>query len=132
MPVISSMEVIEKIGKEALIIFVTAYDEYAVRAFEEGAIDYILKPISRDRFENTVRRIEERIKFRKLLNYDELLKRMRKKIGIKTEDRIVTIYVDEIYFIEGLGKISYIHWTGKYYQKRYSVISKIYCQKILS
>lgn len=109
MPEISGMEVIRKIGRGTLIVFVTAYDEYAVKAFEEGAIDYILKPISRERFDNTVKRIEEKVRWQNFPDYEELFRKMRKKIGIKKEDRIVTVYIDEIYFIEGLGKMSYIH-----------------------
>jgi DNA-binding LytR/AlgR family response regulator len=109
MPGISGLEVVERIGKKALIIFVTAYDDYAIKAFEEGAIDYILKPISKERLDIAVKRIEERLKWRNIPDYEELLRKIRKRIGIKTEDRIVTICVDEIYFIEGLGKISYIH-----------------------
>jgi two-component system LytT family response regulator len=48
-------------SQEMLIVFVTAYDRYAVQAFETRAIDYLLKPVSRDRLEITVRRIEERL-----------------------------------------------------------------------
>lgn len=48
-------------SREILIVFVTAYDRYAVQAFETRAIDYLLKPVSRDRLEITVRRIVERL-----------------------------------------------------------------------
>ena len=53
MPELGGFELLEALGKEQLpyVIFVTAYDQYAVRAFEVHALDYLLKPFDRDRFE---------------------------------------------------------------------------------
>ena len=57
MPGLDGFEVIEAIRKPPLIIFVTAYDEYALRAFEVSALDYLLKPYSQDRLESAIGRI---------------------------------------------------------------------------
>lgn len=63
MPLLDGFSFLEKIEPEDLpeIVFVTAYDEHAIRAFEAGAIDYILKPINAERFQKTLERIRRRI-----------------------------------------------------------------------
>ncbi|HSD73275.1 MAG TPA: LytTR family DNA-binding domain-containing protein [Steroidobacteraceae bacterium] len=60
---VNGLEVIEKIGREAmpLVIFVTAYDQYAVDAFELNAVDYLLKPFDRERFRAALDRARSRI-----------------------------------------------------------------------
>ena len=61
MPGLSGLEIAQAAGPDVHIVFTTAYDEYAVRAFERGAIDYLLKPVSRDRLATSVARLKERI-----------------------------------------------------------------------
>lgn len=61
MPVKSGLEVAKKIGARAFIVFTTAYDEYAITAFESGAIDYILKPIETNRLIETIKRVKSRL-----------------------------------------------------------------------
>ncbi|MGH8217093.1 MAG: LytR/AlgR family response regulator transcription factor [Steroidobacteraceae bacterium] len=61
LPGLSGLEIAQAAGPSVHIVFTTAYDEYAVRAFERGAIDYLLKPISRDRLATSVARLKERI-----------------------------------------------------------------------
>lgn len=61
MPGVSGLEVARAASASAHIVFTTAYDEYAVSAFEHGAIDYLLKPIKRERLERTVARLKERV-----------------------------------------------------------------------
>src|ERR687894_472453 len=65
MPKVGGFEVVEAVGVEAMpaVIFVTAYDEYALRAFEVNAVDYLLKPFDEDRLRKAVaraRRVVER------------------------------------------------------------------------
>src|SRR4028119_383613 len=64
MPKIDGFEVVEIIGTENMpaVIFVTAYDEYAIRAFEINAVDYLLKPFDKERFEKAVDRAHREIK----------------------------------------------------------------------
>jgi len=61
MPGCSGLQVAEEIGDRAHIVFTTAYDEYAVRAFENGAVDFILKPLEVDRLHVTVGRLRKRL-----------------------------------------------------------------------
>ena len=63
MPLLDGFSFLEKVGAKNLpeIVFVTAYDEHAVRAFEAGAIDYVLKPINAERFQKTLERVRRRV-----------------------------------------------------------------------
>ncbi|RNF28427.1 transcriptional regulator [Massilia aurea] len=61
MPGKTGMEAAREIGDASQIVFVTAYDQYAVEAFERGAIDYVLKPTEPDRLKITVDRLKERL-----------------------------------------------------------------------
>lgn len=61
MPGLSGLEVAERIGKEAHVVFVTAYDQYAVDAFDAGAVDYLLKPVQADRLARAVARLREKL-----------------------------------------------------------------------
>ena len=63
MPGIDGFDVVREIGPQQMpgVIFVTAHDRYAIRAFEINAIDYLLKPVSRDRFDEAMRRTWDRL-----------------------------------------------------------------------
>jgi DNA-binding LytR/AlgR family response regulator len=62
MPEASGLEVARLASGRAHVVFVTAYDQYAVAAFEEGAVDYVMKPLSGARIANAVQRVKERLK----------------------------------------------------------------------
>ncbi len=62
MPGRNGLEVARHASGKAHVVFITAYDEYAVQAFEEGALDYVLKPISPERMKLTVQRLQERMR----------------------------------------------------------------------
>ncbi len=61
MPGLSGMEVAQKITGPCCVVFVTAYDQYAVEAFESAAVDYLLKPVTSERLEKTICRLKERL-----------------------------------------------------------------------
>jgi DNA-binding LytR/AlgR family response regulator len=61
MPGMGGLEAATAIGTRAHVVFVTAYDEYAVEAFERGAVDYVLKPFNEERLARTVQRLRERM-----------------------------------------------------------------------
>ena len=62
MPKLDGFEVLELIGNDAHVIFVTAFDSYAIKAFEVHAVDYLLKPFGADRFEAALDRAKERLR----------------------------------------------------------------------
>src|SRR5437764_7957388 len=61
MPALSGIEVAQRLGPRFHVVFVTAYDEYAVAAFEQGAIDYVLKPVTAVRIAKVVARVKQRL-----------------------------------------------------------------------
>ncbi len=61
MPGVNGLEAARVVGKRAHVVFVTAFDQYAVEAFEQGAIDYVLKPFNEERLATTVERLRERL-----------------------------------------------------------------------
>jgi two-component system response regulator LytT len=98
---ISGLELAKTLKKsECMIVFISAYDEYALQAFEVNAIDYVTKPISPSRFEVTVQKIENN--FRSLFPTVE-------KIPVKNEKTIDFVDVEDICYIEEIGKDAIIH-----------------------
>ena len=61
MPKLDGFEVLELIGTDRAVVFVTAYDEYAIRAFDIHAVDYLLKPFGAERFETALQRARQRL-----------------------------------------------------------------------
>lgn len=87
MPGLTGIEVaraMAEVSPASQIVFVTAYDQYAIDAFEQGAIDYLLKPISRDRLEATMRRIQARAASGPANNeiLESLLHRLEQRTGV--------------------------------------------------
>jgi DNA-binding LytR/AlgR family response regulator len=74
MPGLSGVDAANAIGRRAHLVFVTAYDHYAVQAFAQGALDYLLKPVEEDRLAETVTRLKERLATsRPAINTEQLL-----------------------------------------------------------
>src|SRR5256885_397857 len=72
MPLLNDFEVLELVGREVDVIFVTAYDKYALRAFEVHAVDYLMKPYSPERLREALDRARKRLEGRQLLPATEL------------------------------------------------------------
>src|SRR5262249_36483801 len=84
MPGATGLEVLEQLDYEPRVIFTTAYDQYAVTAFELGAIDYILKPCGRERLERVVRRAQASMNGSAV----PLLSRARESLSVQRLTRI--------------------------------------------
>jgi two-component system LytT family response regulator len=116
MPEIGGFDVVNQITHRPLVVFVTAYDEYAVAAFEKNSLDYLLKPVASERLALTIqrtidRRNEQTDVFSKI---QELIKGEEKKayittIPVKSGHRIVLIQVSDICFFEAKDKYVYLH-----------------------
>lgn len=121
MPELDGFGVIRAVGVEnmPMVIFVTAFDQYAIQAFENQAIDYLLKPFNAQRFTSAVERAIQMLQRSARDEYDErleiLLEKLREKsnhierITIKTANRLYFIKVDEIDWIEAAGNYVDIH-----------------------
>ena len=121
MPRMSGFELIEQLtSKLPLIVFVTAYDQYAIKAFEQQALDYILKPIVEDRFSQVIERIEKAFLQPRVMEETESLKKrisiLKQQItldeatlSIKTDEGYFRVKVADILFIESVGDHVCIH-----------------------
>ncbi|ODN30736.1 LytR/AlgR family response regulator transcription factor [Fervidobacterium thailandense] len=92
--------VLSELDYEPFVIFTTAYDEYAVKAFEEGAIDYILKPITRERVERALERVRKlRGLHESKQNLDVLRNlKLRTRLPIQVGEDILFVDTDEIIY----------------------------------
>jgi DNA-binding LytR/AlgR family response regulator len=81
MPGLSGVDAAKQIGRRAHLVFVTAYDHYAVQAFAQGALDYLLKPVEEARLADTVSRLKERLQSsRPAINTDQLLQQLSEQL----------------------------------------------------
>lgn len=124
MPEIGGFEVLEALKSVSVphVIFVTAYDQYAVRAFEVHALDYLLKPFDRERFESAWRRAKDHILAtrggavdQRILALLEELKagpKYLERLVIKSGGRVFFLDTDDIDWIEAEGNYVSVH-TGK-------------------
>jgi two-component system, LytTR family, response regulator len=138
MPEMNGFEVIETVGTDAVpaVIFVTAYDQHALRAFELHALDYLLKPYDDERFDRALQRARARVRRGQIEGLSHqllvLLKDLRgedagtsaappaeeaprwlERLAVKTADRVALLKVDEIDWIEGAGVYVQLHVKGK-------------------
>jgi two-component system LytT family response regulator len=105
MPKLDGFEVLSLIDKSPVVVFVTAHDEYALRAFEVHALDYLLKPVSEERFRSVVARVREQLQRHGRAPVSSLGSALRSKplqrIVVKSEDgSIQVIGVSRIDYIE--------------------------------
>lgn len=108
-PKLTGLELVELIDDMPLIIFTTAYDEYAIKAFELNAIDYLLKPYSQERLLKAMEKSIEKLSSSAIKRFDyekinevkaELSKEELNRIVVKTGSKIKIIPVEEITYLE--------------------------------
>jgi len=125
MPGLSGVEAARYIGRRAHLVFVTAFDQYALQAFEQGALDYLVKPVEPTRLADTVARLQERLRAAQPLPdtdalLEHLLARLRKDVGptslqwirASVGQTVRMIAVDEIDFLRSDEKYTRIAWRG--------------------
>jgi two-component system, LytTR family, response regulator len=106
MPGYGGFDVLELLGSDlpSTIIFVTAYDEYALRAFEAGALDYLLKPFDDARFHRALDRAKD-----KLAHYTALQPQRVERIVVKSRGEVLFLNVADIDWIEAVGYYACLH-----------------------
>jgi two-component system, LytTR family, response regulator len=129
MPEMTGFDVIRQIGPEAMpvTILVTAYDKYAVRAFEMNAIDYLLKPFGEQRFAQALKRAKQRLAGK--VNLDDLrllLARLEQaqtddRLTVSANGRILLINVKDIDWISASGNYAQLHTGNRDYEIRQSL-----------
>lgn len=105
MPKINGFEMLEIIDHTPAVIFTTAFDEFAIRAFEKNAIDYLLKPFSKERFEQSIQKFNSlgkkaETKTQELLQETSLYPEQNNRIVVRTGTKVKIIPVHEIEYME--------------------------------
>ena len=126
MPGYTGMEVVKKVGVDRMppVIFVTAYDHYAIKAFDVAALDYLLKPFDDDRFHQAFERAREAIQLRDVNDLRERLtalltggpperssenKKYLERLAVEMRGQVRIVPVDEIDFITASGSYAELH-----------------------
>jgi two-component system, LytTR family, response regulator len=122
MPEMSGFDVVRALGDEltAAVVFVTAFEQFSVRAFEVHALDYLLKPFHRTRFQETMRRVrqqlanarelaEARQRLNAVVEVDAARREPLDRIAIKTAGKVTIVRATEIDWIEADGNYACLH-----------------------
>lgn len=124
MPGVSGVEAARQIGARAHLVFVTAFEQYAVEAFARGALDYLVKPVERERLRDTVTRLQGRLRAEERPPAtDELLRALAARLAEGRRDRLRwlragtgqstrLIPVEEIAFLRADDKYTVVGWRG--------------------
>ena len=121
MPKLDGFEVLELIDGGPAVIFTTAYDQYAMRAFDAHAVDYLLKPFGAERFERALERARERLGDRKLPTAAAAARPLEarpQRIVVKDGPRIHVIPLDKLDYAEAQDDYVALHSGGKSYLKQ--------------
>ncbi|HYR43518.1 MAG TPA: LytTR family DNA-binding domain-containing protein [Terriglobia bacterium] len=124
MPRLDGFEVLELVGREVNVVFVTAYDKYALRAFEIHAVDYLLKPFSADRLREALDRARVRIQANQLLPIEDLTVAARpagartERILIRDGANVHVIPVSKLDYAEAQDDYVCFRSEGKRYLKQ--------------
>lgn len=125
MPGLSGVDAANHIGRRAHLVFVTAYDHYAVQAFAQGALDYLLKPVEQARLAETVSRLKERLQSsRPAINTEQLLQQLSAQleklkggkgeplrwIRAQTGKTVRLIAIDDVDYLRSDAKYTTVAW----------------------
>ncbi len=123
MPKLNGFEVLELVGNQVAVIFVTAYDEYALKAFQVHAVDYLLKPIGKDRLSEALARAKARLgqapaaPIRAILTDARAVEHPLARVLIRDGAQVHVLPVDRIDYIEAQDDYACFRVEGKQYLK---------------
>lgn len=124
MPKINGFEMLELLELPPAVIFTTAFEEYAIKAFDLHAIDYLLKPFSQERFDKAILKWQENKKQHKTQPVPELLETAAQspnqsdRIVVKNGSKIKIIPVSTVYYLEAADEYVKIHTSEGYFLKK--------------
>lgn len=124
MPKINGFEMLELIENPPAVIFATAFDEYAIKAFEAHAIDYLLKPFNQDRFEKAIKKWRDQKnnaagekQTKQLLDEVSLTAPQNERIVIKDGSKIKIIPIQEVHYLEAADDFVKVFTKEGYFLK---------------
>ena len=136
MPAMTGLDVVTTIGAARMpaTVFVTAYEQYAVRAFEANAVDYLVKPFGRDRFVETLRRAKARLGSGSVPGdggraIQQVLDALRRRDGylervpVRVDERVTFVDVDDIVWIKANRNVVEIHLADRVHEVRETMTS---------
>ncbi len=125
LPRLTGIEVLELLEHSPMIVFTTAYDEFAIKAFEKNAVDYLLKPFSKERFAQAIERVKSRLNQKKVQEQDIQImaenftaETILNRIVVKTPKAMVVIPVDDILYLEAQDDYVMIHTADSRHMKK--------------
>jgi two-component system LytT family response regulator len=121
MPKLNGFEVLELVDHKPAVVFVTAYDQYAIKAFEVHAVDYLMKPFSRDRLEQSLKRVPEKGNIPHVSVPSAALRPSGvhlERLLVRDGSRVHVIPVDQIDYIEAQDDYVNIRSAGKGHLKQ--------------
>ena len=123
MPKLNGFEVLELVGREVAVIFTTAYDEYALRAFDVHAVDYLLKPFGPERLSAALARARDRVARREPVQVQDLSAAARppgstsSRVLVRDGSRVHVIPVEKIEYVQAQDDYVCFRSEGKDYLK---------------
>jgi len=128
MPKLDGFEVLELIGTEPAIVFVTAYDEYALKAFEIHAVDYLLKPFTAERFETALQRAKQRLGGKvpapvELATSARPPEQHLERVAVKDGTRVYVIPISKLDYVESQDDYVALCTGGKKHLKQQTISS---------
>jgi two-component system LytT family response regulator len=132
MPKLTGFDVLELIGEDVCVIFTTAYDQYAMRAFEVHAVDYLLKPIGKERFEEALDHAKSRLGGKmpspqKLAESAREAQQFLERIVVKDGTRVILIPAGKLDYVEAQDDYVALACQGKKHLKQQTIASMEAC-----
>jgi two-component system, LytTR family, response regulator len=127
MPGLSGFQVLQKIVHVPQIIFSTAFDKYALKAFDNNAVDYLLKPYTKERFAQAVNKVllgaaKNREAIKNLSdNLQSAYAAYPEKVLVESGSRMISLSVNDIHWIEADGDYTRLHTAQKFYLSTYGI-----------
>jgi len=112
MPGMTGFELLQKLPKEPAVVFTTAYDRFALEAFEVNSIDYLLKPIELDRLEKALSKVERLQGTPQAQSESEQLRAIARELTRKFPERIASRLGERVVFVE-VGKVTHFYAKDK-------------------
>jgi two-component system LytT family response regulator len=123
MPKLNGFEVLELVGRDVAVVFITAYDQYAIRAFDVHAVDYLLKPFAADRLAAALDRVRERLGRGEAMPIQELSAAGQppqghtRRILVRDGPRVHVLPVEKIEYVQAQDDYVCFRCEGKEYLK---------------
>ncbi|WP_215226050.1 LytR/AlgR family response regulator transcription factor [Echinicola shivajiensis] len=119
MPKINGFEMLELLDQPPAVVFTTAYDEFAMKAFDAHALDYLLKPFSKDRFAQSIQKflVMGNQGYLDNLQVKDLMGGFARRIVVKDKGEILVIPVGDVGYLEANDDYVNIYYAGKKYMK---------------